>query len=142
MNIWRLIMRIKGQTAMEYLMTYGWAILIIIVVVAALYAMGVFSVKSGVSCSPCFSYFAYRDYDKTSGTVFIRNGARTINITTVTGGTAPAECGADCTSTNACDPGADVSITGVGTAGDQQIAVTYCDCGTGVCHDDTAKIHN
>ena len=30
----------KGQTAMEYLMTYGWAILIIIVVMAALYAMG------------------------------------------------------------------------------------------------------
>ena len=30
----------KGQTALEYLMTYGWAILIVIVVVAALYALG------------------------------------------------------------------------------------------------------
>ncbi len=28
-------MRKKGQAAMEYLMTYGWAILIIIVVVGA-----------------------------------------------------------------------------------------------------------
>lgn len=32
----------KGQTATEYLMTYGWAILIIVVVVCALWAMGVF----------------------------------------------------------------------------------------------------
>ncbi len=30
----------KGQTALEYLMTYGWAILIVIIVVAALYALG------------------------------------------------------------------------------------------------------
>ena len=33
----------KAQTALEYLMTYGWAILIIIIVGAALYALGVFS---------------------------------------------------------------------------------------------------
>ena len=35
----------KGQTTMEYLMTYGWAILIIIVVIASLYSMGVFQFK-------------------------------------------------------------------------------------------------
>ncbi|RLJ03536.1 MAG: hypothetical protein DRP11_00355 [Candidatus Aenigmatarchaeota archaeon] len=33
----------KGQTAMEYLMTYGWAILIILVVGGVLYYYGVFS---------------------------------------------------------------------------------------------------
>ena len=33
----------KGQSAMEYLMTYGWAILIVIIVAAALYALGVFN---------------------------------------------------------------------------------------------------
>ena len=32
--------RMKGQTALEYLMTYGWAILIVIIVVGALYALG------------------------------------------------------------------------------------------------------
>ena len=31
----------KGQTAMEYLMTYGWAILIIMVVLAVLFYLGV-----------------------------------------------------------------------------------------------------
>ncbi len=34
-----MIMR-KGQTALEYLMTYGWAILIVIVAIGALYALG------------------------------------------------------------------------------------------------------
>ena len=33
----------KAQTALEYLLTYGWSILIIIIVGAALYALGVFS---------------------------------------------------------------------------------------------------
>ncbi|MBU1135276.1 MAG: hypothetical protein V1693_04530 [Nanoarchaeota archaeon] len=36
-------MKIKGQAAMEYLMTYGWAILIVIIVAAALFALGVFN---------------------------------------------------------------------------------------------------
>ncbi|MFH1445199.1 MAG: hypothetical protein ABIF08_01820 [Nanoarchaeota archaeon] len=33
----------KAQAAMEYLMTYGWAILIVIIVAAALFALGVFN---------------------------------------------------------------------------------------------------
>jgi hypothetical protein len=36
-------MKMKAQTAMEYLMTYGWAILIVIIVGAALYALGIFN---------------------------------------------------------------------------------------------------
>ena len=34
---------LKAQSAMEYLMTYGWAILIIAVVLGALFSLGVFS---------------------------------------------------------------------------------------------------
>ncbi|MGC8538128.1 MAG: hypothetical protein ACP5MZ_04090 [Candidatus Micrarchaeia archaeon] len=33
----------KLQSAMEYLMTYGWAILIVAVVLAALFELGVFN---------------------------------------------------------------------------------------------------
>src|SRR5271157_4665387 len=48
----------KGQTAMEYLMTYGWAILIIMVVLAVLFYLGVLNppvpsqctFPAGVSC--------------------------------------------------------------------------------------------
>ena len=35
--------RIRLQSAMEYLMTYGWAILIIAVVLGALFQLGVFN---------------------------------------------------------------------------------------------------
>jgi len=49
----------KGQTAMEYLMTYGWAILIIMVVLAVLFYLGVLNPQipsqcifpAGISCS-------------------------------------------------------------------------------------------
>ena len=34
----------KGQAAMEYLMTYGWAILVIVIVLAALLYLGVFNI--------------------------------------------------------------------------------------------------
>ncbi|MFH1470763.1 MAG: hypothetical protein ABIF01_03375, partial [Candidatus Micrarchaeota archaeon] len=33
----------RGQAAMEYLMTYGWAILVIVIVLAALLYLGVFN---------------------------------------------------------------------------------------------------
>lgn len=46
----------KGQTAMEYLMTYGWAILIVIVVAGVLAYYGVFS--PGKIVGPTKSGFA------------------------------------------------------------------------------------
>ncbi len=44
----------RAQSAMEYLMTYGWAILIIAVVLAALFAIGVFN-GSNVTSSVCIA---------------------------------------------------------------------------------------
>lgn len=38
----------KGQAAMEYLMTYGWAILVIVIVLAALLYLGVFNLGEKV----------------------------------------------------------------------------------------------
>ncbi len=44
-------MAVKLQSAMEYLMTYGWAILIIAIVLIALFSLGVFSSNNlGTSC--------------------------------------------------------------------------------------------
>jgi len=138
-------MKNKGQTAMEYLMTYGWAILIIIVVVAALYAMGVFSTKGGVACSPCFSYFAYRDYSKTAtgictapGCLYIRNGARVIRAATLTCSVGTCD---SCAASN-CNAGQDIDITGLTTTGDVPITITYTDDATGVEHTDSATIRN
>jgi len=48
----------KAQSAMEYLMTYGWAILIIAVVLGALFSLGVFSGASllGTTCIASSGY--------------------------------------------------------------------------------------
>ena len=41
----------KAQSAMEYLMTYGWAILIILIAVGALFYLGVFSPSTPSTCT-------------------------------------------------------------------------------------------
>ncbi|MCW6160477.1 MAG: hypothetical protein LVQ95_05340 [Candidatus Micrarchaeales archaeon] len=48
----------RAQSAMEYLMTYGWAIIIILVVLGILYLLNVFTPNSliGSVCTPQFKY--------------------------------------------------------------------------------------
>ena len=49
----------KGQSALEYMMTYGWAILIIVIVAVILYSMGIFNPRASVTAvSSGFSPFA------------------------------------------------------------------------------------
>ncbi|MDE1846061.1 MAG: hypothetical protein KGH53_02165 [Candidatus Micrarchaeota archaeon] len=45
----------KLQSAMEYLMTYGWAILVIAVVLGALYQLGIFGTSTNSLASACLS---------------------------------------------------------------------------------------
>ncbi len=54
-------MQLKAQSAMEYLMTYGWAILIIAVVLASLFALGVFNSGASLStsCIPLAGFTCY-----------------------------------------------------------------------------------
>lgn len=126
----------KAQSAMEYLMTYGWAILIVIVVVAALYALGVFQAGGrGVTCSPCFSNFAFVDYS--GGTLLIRNGPQDVNTISV----SSSPVGATTTATTAT-PGQDITVTGVPTTGNVIVTVSYKVVASGLTHTDTATIHN
>jgi hypothetical protein len=48
----------KAQSAMEYLMTYGWAILIIAVVLGALFSLGVFS-SGNLQGTGCRAFSGY-----------------------------------------------------------------------------------
>ncbi|MEM0143252.1 MAG: LamG-like jellyroll fold domain-containing protein [Candidatus Parvarchaeum sp.] len=41
----------KAQSALEYMMTYGWAILIIVIVAVILYSMGIFNPSSNISAT-------------------------------------------------------------------------------------------
>jgi len=40
----------KSQSAMEYLMTYGWAILVVLIALGALFYLGVFNPKTPNTC--------------------------------------------------------------------------------------------
>lgn len=120
---------------MEYLMTYGWAILIVIIVVAALWAMGVFTVTSPVACSPCFSYLAFRDYNSGTGELLLINGPRHINITNVVGAGTPA--------TTDYTAGQSITLTVTDTtSATTTVTITYDDVDGVSGHTDTATMHN
>jgi hypothetical protein len=52
--------KIKSQAAMEYLMTYGWAILIIALSLVVLYSLGIMNPKNFIPRAPPGSCFVFR----------------------------------------------------------------------------------
>ena len=64
----------KGQSALEYLMTYGWALVVIVIVVAALFAFGVFNTPA--NCTQFGGRLLLKDYSITATgiTLAIQNG--------------------------------------------------------------------
>jgi len=130
---------VKGQVSLEYLMTYGIAIAIVVIAVAALYSMGVFSPSSStVACSPCFSNFAFVDYS--SGTLVLKNGARDIQSVNVT---CNPDTGANCNvSSTTIKANQKFNITNIDTTGDISVGISYTDVLSGLTHTDNATIHN
>lgn len=139
----------KAQAALEFLMTYGWAILIVIAVVAALYMMGVFKLPGGGlgRISPNFppgSGIAYNDHN--ANTLVLTVGPSQINNTRVfnadTGAVIAPTTGLD---TTAHDPGATFSlgcVTAGCFSGNVPIIVEYEDTGSGLYHNVTATLHS
>lgn len=76
----------KGQGAMEYLMTYGWALLVIVIVGAALFALGILNPATyqQKTCSG-FQYFTYVDHklNTTALVISLRNANQRINLTSI-----------------------------------------------------------
>lgn len=72
----------KGQGALEYLMTYGWALLIIVVVGAALFALGIFSPQTKSVCTG-FQYYTYSNQKMTTTqyTLEVLNGNQDVTVT-------------------------------------------------------------
>ena len=71
----------KSQSAMEYLMTYGWAILVVLIALGALFYLGVFSPKTpntGTVSAP----FTYIDSKLTNG---VAGDSMTIGASGVSG---------------------------------------------------------
>jgi len=61
---------------MEYLMTYGWAIVVVAVVIGVLFALGVFSPSTGGSTNSCIAISGFR----CSGAVLTSSGILSMNI--------------------------------------------------------------
>ncbi|MFH0714508.1 MAG: hypothetical protein V1847_01655 [Candidatus Diapherotrites archaeon] len=76
----------KGQSALEYLMTYGWALVVIVIVIAALFAFGIFNPPSAGTCTG-LNKLAYVQHSVSGSEFYLRlsNGAGgPISITGVT----------------------------------------------------------
>jgi len=82
----------RGQGAMEYLMTYSWAILVVMLVGIAMWQMGIFNVGRATSTTytgfprikPQLSLISVTEDGNFSGT-FTNGGGGTINVTNVYG---------------------------------------------------------
>jgi|SRR3990167_9969356 len=81
----------KGQAAMEFLMTYGWAILVVLIALGALFYLGVFNPKTtntGSVPAP-FSYIDHKVTALADGDTIVL-GANSISGTpTLSFGTGP-----------------------------------------------------
>jgi hypothetical protein len=75
--------QLRSQSAMEYLMTYGWSILVIAVVIAVLFTLGVFNIGAGSGANSCIAISGY----ECSGAVLTSSGILSMSIGQVISGT-------------------------------------------------------
>jgi hypothetical protein len=85
----------KAQSAMEFLMTYGWAILIMLVVISVLFYVGVFSPEGSVPESCVMpAGFSCKDYVISDGYLSLDLGqatGKTVLITSIACTAKPGE---------------------------------------------------
>ena len=139
----------KGQAAMEFLMTYGWAILVVLVAIGALAYFGVLSPGKFLpeSCviAPGFSCEDFKIGADGSATVIIKNGAKAtltsvgVLIGAVAGVCAPVTVSVGSITT--CTWAA-AALT-PGTAGDRfksTVSLTYTEQGSTIAHTKTGDL--
>jgi len=104
----------KGQGAMEYLMTYGWALLVIIIVGAALFALGVLN-PATYQQKRCtgLQYLTFMDQKLAANeyVIQVRNGNQKIAITGVKVGTGAVDSSPTLSNTSALQSGDTFTIT-------------------------------
>ncbi len=81
-----MIVNVRGQSALEYLVTYGWAILAIVVIFAVLFGLGIFNPSKfvGEKQSGGFSAFLVQDFKLTGTTLTLSLGNQVGRAVTVT----------------------------------------------------------
>lgn len=70
----------KGQSALEYLMTYGWALVVMVIVVASLVALDVFNLSgTAETCAGFSAKLGYKNH------IYFANGDFNIVLNNATG---------------------------------------------------------
>ena len=141
----------KGQAAMEFLMTYGWAILVVLVAIGALAYFGVLSpgkfLPESCTIAPGYSCEDFKIGTDGSATVILKNGAKaTLNTISVSIGAVAA---------TACNPNTGLAVGSIttctwaaaslatGTAGERfkdTVSFTYTEAGSTISHTKTGDI--
>ena len=98
----------RGQAAMEFLMTYGWAILVVLIALGALFYLGVFSPKVPNICIATAPIVCQDvKLGALGGKLIIFAGATGVNLIEYTPETAITINGASCTVTDDGDANTD-----------------------------------
>ncbi len=140
----------KAQGALEYLMTYGWAVLILVIVGAALFASGAFNPSAFTGKkSVGFQDLTLKDFKVSGTTASLVIGPSRDESINITAGSATCEgsTGSTFTPTGKIRPGSVVTTTVAGftslTAGDPytcNLTLSYTDLGTSLTHTSAGKL--
>jgi len=123
----------KAQAALEFLMTYGWAILIVIAVGIALYTMGVFKKPGALApCTPpCFTGTPFAYVDHNADNLVLQVGQKRVNVTEIASSKCPL------TSIGIVgEPNTQITITATGCFGGSgnNVQINYKDLESGLSH--------
>ena len=123
----------KGQAAMEFLMTYGWAILAAVIVIGALGTYFYFNSSTTTNFVVGAPFYGKAASASSSGVLSLEienNGGETLNVTSVTvTGASSGGCTANTTSTSMAGGAVIFTLSGCTyTAGESykgDVAITY-----------------
>ncbi len=142
----------KAQASLDFLMTYGWALLLIVLVVGALFALGIFDVSSftgsRASGFPQVGVTAWKlDPSGVLTTQFRNQVGSQINVTSInaTIGTTTVTYSTPFTITSGKTSGTTTvgtfsNVGAVNSAYTVSLAITYSDLSTGFSYTDTGTL--
>ena len=135
----------RAQAAMEYLMTYGWALLIVVIVGVALWSLGVFNVGAGnvVKLSGVNSVQLIDANTTSDGNVTMILGVRKQMKDVTIGLGANSDCTISPSPTNGIyKPGVKYTVTcnGAGTGNALSFSIKYKDVFSNMEHTETGTL--
>ncbi len=139
----------RGQSALEYLVTYGWAILAIVIIAGALWYFGIFNPSKFSGEKQCggFAAFICQDFKITSAgtlTIVLNNKiGGPINSVNMSGG-GVVNCTPTSLAANQNTTCTFTSFVAAGTTGSQidstTVSLTYTDTRSSVAHTDSGFV--